>query len=76
MPGRDPTCSVRDCSLPTAGVLTIPTAAGTFQVSACDEHGHRARDGEWFHFDLLGSTYLLGQGGGATPAVRYQPLEP
>ena len=76
MPGRDPTCSVRDCPRPTTGVLTIPSAAGTFQVSACDDHGHRACDGEWFHFDLLGSTYLLGQGGGATPAVRYQPLEP
>jgi hypothetical protein len=76
VPGRDPTCSVRDCARPTEGVLTLTTAAGTFQLSACDDHGRRASEGAWFHFDLLGSTYLLGHGGDPTMPVHYEPFSP
>jgi len=74
VPARDPTCSVSGCSRPTDGILTFPTAAGTVRVSACQDHGERARDGEWFTIDLLGSRYLLGMSADRGPSVQYEPL--
>jgi hypothetical protein len=74
VPARDPTCSVSGCGRPTNGVLTIHTAAADIRLSACEDHGQRASQGEWFSFDLLGSTYLLGPAADNLPATRYEPL--
>ncbi len=76
MPDRDPTCSTTDCPRATDGVLTIATAAGDVRRSACDDHGRRASDGEWFTYDLLGSTYLLGRGADDPASAHYEPLHP
>jgi len=76
VPDRDPTCSVSDCSRPTDGVLTIATAAGDVRLSACEDHGRRASGGEWFTYELLGSTYLLGTSADGLPTARYEPLRP
>ena len=40
-------------------------------MSACDEHGWRAAQGEWFVFDVMGRKFALG--GGGTPP-HYSPL--
>ncbi len=76
MPARDPSCSVRDCSRPTDGVLTVATPQGSVRFSACADHGRRASDGEWFTYLLLGCTYVLGPNGGHLPPAHYEPLQP
>ncbi len=76
MPARDPLCSVRGCAQATDGVLTVPTAQGTFHVSACEDHGRRTTEGEWFYFTVTGSTYLLGKGAESTAPVHYDRFEP
>ena len=52
--------------------MTLATSSGGFRVSACGEHGERARRGEWLVYDVLGSKYALG--GGTKPPVRYERL--
>jgi hypothetical protein len=76
VPERDPTCSVSDCTRPTDGVLTIATAAGDVRLSACEHHGRRASDGDWFTYELLGSTYLLGRSADDARSAHYEPLLP
>ncbi len=68
---QDPTCSVSGCSRPDGGTLTLANRGGGFRVSACDEHGWRAAQGEWFVFDVMGKKRALG--GGETPP-HYSPL--
>lgn len=76
MPARDPICSVVDCSRPTDGVLTVTTPQGSVTLSACQSHGQRATEGEWFVFTLLGCKYILGPSGATLPPAQYQPLRP
>jgi hypothetical protein len=68
---QDPTCSVSGCSRPHGGTLTLANRGGGFRVSACDEHGWRAAQGEWFVFEVMGRKYAFG--GGETPP-HYSPL--
>jgi hypothetical protein len=67
---QDPTCTVSGCPRPNGGTLTLANRGGGFRVSACDEHGWRAAQGEWFVFDVMGRKLALG--GGVTP--HYSPL--
>jgi len=76
VPAWDPTCSVSDCSRPTDGVLTIVTPHGSLRFSACEEHGQRARNGEWFTHTLLGCKYVLGPNTVGLPPAHYEPLRP
>jgi hypothetical protein len=70
VPAQDPTCSVSGCSRRDGGTLTLANRGGGFRVSACDEHGWRAAQGEWFVFDVMGRKCALG--GGPTPP-HYSP---
>ena len=71
MSEQDPTCSVTGCSRPNGGTLTFANRGGGFRVSACDKHGWRAAQGEWYVFDVMGRRYALG--GRETPPY-FAPL--
>jgi hypothetical protein len=75
VPTWDPTCSVRACSRPSDGVLTVATAQGSLQLGVCEPHGQRVGAGEWFTFTLLGSDYLLGPSAVDMAPARYEPLQ-